>query len=176
MTGWANGGSPLGLAIIFRFSGRTSRRPSPGQRATTVCAHRSIRAPRARGATGRPEGASEDRGNGGRSNRRLGLGGRRACLVVFLVFFSLGLCTHRVGMGNWALLSSRISWQALCLGRLTAARPKFSSFAECRQHSHQRERRWQRLAATSDSLHTGLIVARSRIFRLCGTVAKGPAT
>ena len=94
----------------------------------------------------------------------------------FFGFFSLGLCTHRIGMGNWALLSSRISWQALRLHRLTVARPKFSSFAECRQSSHQLERRGQRLAATSDSLHTGLIVTRSRIFRLCGAVAKRPAT
>ena len=80
------------------------------------------------------------------------------------------------GWGNWALLSSRISWQVLRLNRSTAARPKFSSFAECRQNSQQRERRWQPLAAPSDSLHTGLIVARWRIFRTCGTVAKGPAT
>ena len=95
----------------------------------------------------------------------------------FFWFFSLSDCAPiGSGWGNWELLSSRISWQALCLGRLTAARPKFSSFAECRQNSHQRERRWQRLAATSDSLHTGLIVARRRIFRTCGTVAKRPAT
>ena len=90
----------------------------------------------------------------------------------FFGFFSLELCTHRVGMGNWALFSSRISWQAPCPSRSTVARPKFSSFAECRQSSQQRERRWQRLAATSDSLHTGLLVAKSRIFRLCGTMAE----
>lgn len=51
-------------------------------------------------------------------------------------------------------------------------------FQLCGMQAEQphRERRWQRLAATSDSLHTGLIVARSRFFRLCGTMAKGPAT
>ena len=95
----------------------------------------------------------------------------------FFWFFSLSDCAPiGSGWGHWPLLSSRISWQALRLHRLTVARPKFSSFAECRQSSHQLERRWQQLAATSDSLHTGLIVARSRIFRLCGTVAKRPAT
>ena len=148
----------------------------PGQRATTVCAHRNFRAPWAKGATGRPEGASDDRGNGARRNRRIGPGDRGACLVVFLVFSLSDCAPTGSGWGHRELLSSRISCQALRLHRSTAARPKFSSFAECRQSSQQRERRWQRLAATSDSLHTGLIVARSRFFRLCGTMAKGPAT
>ena len=95
----------------------------------------------------------------------------------FFGFFSLSDCAPLgPGWGNWPLFSSRISWHPLRLRRSTAARPKFSSFAEYRQNSHQRERRWHQLAATSDSLYTGLIVARSRFFRLCGTVAKGPAT
>ena len=94
----------------------------------------------------------------------------------FFVFSLLDCAPMGSGRGNRQLFSSRISWQALWLRRSTAARPKFSSFAEYRQSSQQRERRWQRLAATSDSLHTGLIVARLRFFRLCGTVTKGPAT
>ena len=53
----------------------------------------------------------------------------------FLVFSLLDCAPIGSGWGNRALLSSRISWQVLRLHRLTAARPKFSRFAECRQSS-----------------------------------------
>lgn len=101
LTARANGGSPLGPAIIFRFSGRTPRRLLPGQRATTVCAHRGFRASWASGATGRPEGASDDRGKGARRSWRLGLGGRGACLLVVFWIFSLLDCAL-LGSG-WAI-------------------------------------------------------------------------
>ena len=94
----------------------------------------------------------------------------------FFGFFLSDCAPIGSGCGDRALLSWRISWQALCLGRSVVARPKFSSFAECRQSSQQRERRWQPLAATNNSLRTRLIVVRSRFFRLCGTVTKAPTT
>ena len=66
----------------------------------------------------------------------------------FFGFFSLSDCAPLgPGWGNWPLFSSRISWHPLRLRRSTAARPKFSSFAECRQSSQQRERRRLRFAA-----------------------------
>ena len=61
---------------------------------------RSFRAPWASGATGRPEGAIDDRGKGARSNRRLGRGVTGVPASSFFGFFSLGLCTHRVGLGQ----------------------------------------------------------------------------